>query len=467
MKFIKTLGITIFLSINATLSFANITLPGIFGDHMVLQQNSEVRIWGWAKTGEEVKVTTSWDDQEQSMKATNQAKWSVILKTPEAGGPHRIILKGYNEIIIEDILIGEVWLCSGQSNMEWSAGSGIDNAEEYLKNANYPEIRLFSVPHTTALTPQNDLQGEWVVCTPETMKYFSAVGYFFGQEIHEKIDVPVGLINSSWGGTPAESWTSEKAIRKDKQLETAAEKLKDVPWGPVQPGRIYNSMIAPIIPFKIAGALWYQGEANVGNPENYEKLLSTMIDSWREEWGYEFPFYYVQIAPYKYGKPYEGVALRDAQRKVLSTPNTGMVVISDIGNIDDIHPRNKYDVGLRLAKWALNKTYGMEDVVYSGPLYKNMKIEGKRIRIEFEHTDGGLMAKGKELTDFQISGEDKVFVNAKAKIDGNSVIVYAKEVKEPVAVRFAWSNTAEPNLFNEAGLPASSFRTDDWKVNYE
>lgn len=446
------------------LSLANVSLPAIFGDHMVLQQNSEVIIWGWAKPGEEVKVTGSWDGQTITTKGNTLAQWKVKLNTPSAGGPYTVKVQGYNTLVFEDVLIGEVWLCSGQSNMEWSATAGIDNAEEAIREANHPEIRFFSVAHRTADAPQLDLGGKWVVATPETMAHFSAVGYFFGRKLHQELEVPVGLINSSWGGTPAEIWTVPEAITEDEELAKAAAGLKQEPWGPKDPGKAYHAMIAPLIPFKIAGALWYQGESNTAFPENYAKLLPTLIESWREKWGYEFPFYFVQIAPWKYGRPYEGAILRDSQRRTLSVPETGMVVISDIGNIEDIHPRNKLDVGIRLANLALNRTYGKTNFPASGPLYKDLKVEGNKIRLFFDHAEGGLVSKGKTLTHFEIAGEDQKFVPAKAKIEGNSIVVSAKSVKKPVAVRFGWSNTAEPNLFNKDGLPASSFRTDDWPI---
>lgn len=443
-------------------SFANVSMPAIFGNHMVLQQNAEVTIWGWAKAGEEVTVTGSWDGKAVKHKTNNLAQWSVKLKTPTAGGPYTVKVEGYNTLLFENVLIGEVWFCSGQSNMEWSANSGIEDAEQHIKAANHPEIRFFSVLTRTADVPQLDLAGEWVVASPETMANFSAVAYFFGREIHQNLNVPVGLINSSWGGTPAEIWVNPEVITSDEGLTAGAAKLVEEPWGPKDPGKAFNAMVAPLIPYKIAGALWYQGETNTRAPENYARLLPALIENWREEWGYEFPFYYVQIAPYKYGGSDGGAVLRDSQRKALSVPNTGMVVVSDIGNIDDIHPKNKKDVGLRLANWALNKTYGKTDLPVSGPLYSGMKTEGKKIRLSFDHAENGLVSKGKTLTHFEIAGPDRRFVPAKAKIDGNTIVVSSKEVKNPVAVRFAWSNTAEPNLFNKEGLPASTFRTDDW-----
>jgi sialate O-acetylesterase len=444
-----------------------VSVPAIFGNHMVLQQNAEVTIWGSAKSGEEVTVTGSWDNKPVTTKASNLAKWSVKLNTPAAGGPFTVSIKGYNTIVLNDVLTGEVWLCSGQSNMEWSAAAGIDKGEQEVPKANYPKIRFFSVAHQTADGPQLDVQGQWVVCTPETMKHFSAVGYFFGREVHQELDVPLGLINSSWGGTPGEVWVNPETIANDPVLKEAAATQKEVPYGPVQPGKAYHAMIAPLIPYRIAGALWYQGESNTNAPEAYATLLPALINNWRSEWDYEFPFYFVQIAPYKDYNPAAGAVLRDAQRKSLKTPNTGMVVVSDIGNNDDIHPRNKIDVGVRLANLALNKTYGKTGRPASGPLFREMKVEGRKARLYFDYADKGLVSKGKQLQNFEIAGEDQQFVKADAKIDGNTIVVQAKSVKKPTAVRFEWSNTVEPSLFNKVGLPASSFQTDEWPAKQQ
>lgn len=447
-----------------SVAHANVSLPTIFGNHMVLQQNAEVPFWGWARATEEISITTSWDGKTITTKGDPNAQWKVLLTTPAAGGPYSITIKGYNTIVLEDILIGEVWLCSGQSNMEMSANWGIDNKEEAIKNANHPNIRFFNVAQRTADAPQINLDGQWQVCTPETMQHTSAVAYFFGRELAENLDVPIGLIHSSWGGSPAEAWVNAKVITADETLSTESIKIQEMEWAPREPGKAYNAMLAPIIPYRIAGALWYQGETNTYSPVTYARLLPALINNWRSEWGYEFPFYYVQIAPFNYGRPLEGAVLRDAQRRSMITPNTGMVVTSDIGNIDDIHPTNKLDVGLRLANWALNKTYGMKDRPVSGPLFRNMEKEGKRIRIHFDFAENGLMIKGKQLTHFEIAGEDQKFVPAKAKIAGKTIIVWAQQVKDPVAVRFAFTNTSAPNLFNKEGLPASTFRTDDWEI---
>ncbi|RNI31642.1 sialate O-acetylesterase [Rufibacter latericius] len=461
LKSLKKLFIVALLSASST-SAGAVSLPAILGSHMVLQRNAEVILWGWGSTGEEVTVTGSWDNKPVKTKVNNQAQWSVKLQTSAANGPQTVTVKGYNTLVLEDVLLGEVWLCSGQSNMDWNANAGIDNAELHIKEANYPSIRFFQASKRTADAPQVDLQGQWVVCTPETMKNFSSVGYFFGREIHRNLNTPVGLINSSWGGTPIEIWFSGQAIASNPVLAEAAAKRKEVEYGPVQPAKAYNAMIAPLIPFRLAGALWYQGESNVDAPEVYAQMLPTLIQDWRTSWKNDFPFYYVQIAPWKYGTPEERVRLAEAQLKTMTVPKTGMAVISDVGDTVDIHPRNKLDVGKRLASWALNKTYGKKEVAFSGPVYRDMKVEGNKIRLSFDHADQGLVAKGKELTHFEIAGEDQKFVPAKAKIDGKTIVVSAKEVKKPVAVRMGWNNTAVPNLFNKAGLPASTFRTDNW-----
>ncbi|MBC3539078.1 sialate O-acetylesterase [Rufibacter sediminis] len=461
---LKSFGklLLLLLLTGATSSAGAVSLPAILGNHMVLQRNAEVTIWGWGNTGEEVTVTGSWNNQPVKTKVNNLAQWSVKLQTSGTSVPQTVTVKGYNTIVLEDVLLGEVWLCSGQSNMDWNANAGIDNAEQHVKEANYPSIRFFQVLKRTADAPQLDVQGQWVVCTPETMKHFSSVGYFFGRELHQNLKVPVGLINSSWGGTPIEIWFSAPALASNPVLAESAAKRKEVEYGPVQSAKAYNAMIAPLIPFRLAGALWYQGESNVDAPEVYAQLLPTLIQDWRTAWQNEFPFYYVQIAPYKYGGAEEWPRLAEAQLKTLRVPNTGMAVISDVGNVDDIHPRNKLDVGKRLAAWALNKTYGQKDVPFSGPLYREMRVEKDKIRLSFDHADQGLVAKGKELTHFEIAGEDQKFVPAQARIDGKTIVVSAKEVKKPVAVRFGWNNTAVPNLFGKNGLPASSFRTDSW-----
>jgi sialate O-acetylesterase len=401
---------------------AHVTLPDIFSDHMVLQQESMITVWGWAKPGEVVQITCSWDqDTTYSIKVDSRSAWSIDIKTPSAGGPYQLRIRGYNTIEINDILIGEVWLGSGQSNMEWSAAMGIDNAPGEIAGANHPEIRFFTVHTTTAETPQQLAQGEWVSCTPETMKQFSALMYFFGRELHGALKVPVGLINSSWGGTPIEIWMPESSIRGDRLLDRYAGLLKPVPWGPVDPGAAFNSMIHPLVPFRIKGALWYQGESNVDHPEQYARALKTMVESWRASWGYDFPFYYAQIAPWSgYGEDnVNGAILRDQQRK------------------------------------ALHHDYGCSERPFSGPLFRSHQIKKGSIVLEFDYADG-LTAKEGTLRDFELLSQSREWIEAKAHIAGHHVEV---DVPDGGAkgIRYAYRNDADPNLFNSAGLPASCF----------
>lgn len=447
----------IFLSLfQGSLLWADVNLPAIFANDMVIQQNSEVKIWGWAKPREEVTVSVGWDDRNYSATADNQAHWEVTLRTPPAGGPYRIDIRGNNEIILNNVMLGEVWLCSGQSNMEWPMSAGVIGAEAAIAASNNTKIRFFTVAHRTALSPQIDLEGEWQVSSPQTSPSFSAVAYFFAEKIQRELGVPVGIIHSSWGGTPAETWIPEARILDDQTLAEAAARLEPVPWGPVEPARAYHAMIAPLTNFPVAGVLWYQGESNTINAESYEDMFSSLIRSWRELWRKDFPFYYAQIAPFRYGEGNRGTLVRDAQRRVLQLPKTGMVVTSDIGDTTDIHPRNKLDVGLRLANLALKKHYQTFDGMASGPLFKSMEIDGRKVWIKFEN-DEGLYAKEDKITHFELAGADGVFHPAKAFFRKGRLVVISKRVRHPERVRYAWRNTATPNLFNVAGLPASCF----------
>lgn len=440
-----------------TMSYAKVVLPTIFADHMVLQRNSAVLLWGWGDIYEEIIITTEWDNKEYIVKTPLTIKWKLQITTPEAGGPFIIKVKGKdNEIILKDVMIGEVWLCSGQSNMEWSANAGIDDAEEEIKNADYSNIRFFTVAKRTSETEQDELTGSWVTCNPETMQDFTAIGYFFARRLQEKMDIPIGIVDTSWGATSAEVWTPKSVFENNSYLNEQAKKISKNKWAPVKPSILYNAMIHPIKDFKIAGALWYQGESNVQNAESYEELFSAMIYSWRESLGYDFPFYYVQIAPYNYNEIEQGVAIRNEQRKALEVPNTAMVVVSDICKVDNIHPENKQDVGLRLANIALKEQYDIFKGEVYGPLFKEIKNIGSKVEVLFDHAEG-LNFKGKKGTHFEIAGADGIFHKAKARIKNNKVLLSSNEVKNPVNVRFAWNNTALPNLFNEVGLPASSF----------
>lgn len=450
-----SLGFLLFFC-NCRDTHANLSLPSIFSDGMVLQQNAEMLIWGWGKPLENVSLVCSWDNVVQKTVVSSDGQWELKVMTPRAGGPFHIKIEGYNELEIKDVLVGEVWLCSGQSNMEWGLGSGIDNAEMEIKNANYPLIRTFNVLHRTAAHPQIDLSGSWQVCSPETAKDFSAVAYFFARKLQQEMNIPIGIINASWGGTPAEVWIPKNVVQSDRLLDLASKELSPIPWGPYKPGRAFNAMIAPITPFKIAGALWYQGEGNTQNAPAYKDMFSALIRSWREEWGYQFPFYYAQIAPFRYGSPFVGAVVRDAQRRTLEIPNTGMVVTSDIGDTSDIHPKNKQDVGRRMAMLALKGHYKKTQAEVNGPLFNGMDIINNALIVYFAHAEG-LHFKGGDSKHFEVAGADGMFYPAKANVKGNSVVLTATKVKKPEMVRFAWSNTATPNLFNAAGLPASCF----------
>jgi len=644
------------LIIAGSLAGADVKLPAIFSDYMVLQQKSNVAVWGQADAGEKVEILGSWMKSAVSAKAGKNGTWQVKIKTPEAGGPYTLTVKGKNIITLQNILIGEVWVCSGQSNMEWSLQSA-DNAKEEIKAADFPKIRLFTVTKKISLQPQSDCKGQWKICSPDTAGPFSAVGYFFGRQIHQKLNVPIGLINTSWGGTPAQAWTSGKTIKsfpayktmleeiekaklvpdevqaKNEQLQnekamadweakiaaidpgtqqnwqdpktdisdwkemeqprewagTELENINGIVWfrritnlppswaradmelhlgpiddidtvwvngakiasttdrvlprryiipssalhpgpnmiavrivdtgsqggfrgdeaqmriGPVgadiktcatlaktwkykasltdkslpaapkkytgrfnqsSPTTLFNGMISPLVGFGIAGAIWYQGESNRERPAEYAALFPAMIADWRTHWNVgDFPFYWVQIAPFSYENSQIGGSayLREAQMKTLkSVKNGGMAVTMDIGTEKDIHPKNKLDVGKRLALWALAKTYGQKDIAYSGPVYKKMAVEGQKARLYFDYTYGGLLAREGHLSDFVIAGEDRKFVPAQAVIDGDTIVVSSDQVQKPVAVRYAWSNWVKGTLFNKEELPASSFRTDNW-----
>jgi len=645
-------------------------LPALFTDNMVLQQSTNVKIWGKASPGKMITIESSWGEKATAVTA-DDGHWKTDIKTPAAGGPYSLSISDKDTVIkINDLLIGEVWFCSGQSNMEmpvqgWPPNDLIDNYQQEIEQAKYPEIRMFTVARNAALFNQDDVIGNWRKCDPQSVKSFSATAYFFGKKLYKDLQVPIGLIHSSWGGTPAQAWMDEEHLQKYPeykavidQIDGSLEKITEqkawldnlqqlilgpadnvnrfeeldfmdnavkeaafddhgwqtmslprlwedsqigafdgVVWfrrevdlssfnqdqdlilelGPIDdmdityvngvevgrhmkegfwsvkrkytipanvikkgsniiavkvvdnqggggiygsaddmkiypsenPGKIlslagewkflpvaeyknasfylfdiadkqyykrpkvpvesnpdtpttlYKGMVHPVVPYTIKGTIWYQGEANVNNPKQYEELFPDLIGNWRDVWGLgDFPFYFVQIAPYDYGDG-QSWKLRDAQRKTLRVPNTGMAVTLDIGNPKNIHPGNKQDVGKRLALWALAKTYA-KNLVFSGPLYESIDIKGDKALIHFKYSAKGLKAKEGGLKDFLIAAKDKVFKKAKAVIEGDKVIVSSPHVAEPVAVRYLWDNTSQATLFNVAGLPASSFRTDNW-----
>jgi sialate O-acetylesterase len=486
---------------------ADVRLPSVISDNMVLQQGKSVPIWGWADPCETVTVTGSWGSGKWETTADHDGKWMVKIDSGKAGGPYEMTVVGKNTVTVRDILVGEVWVCSGQSNMEFTVKQAKSSAEEIADANNYPQIRSFNVGKKVIYTPMYNCNGKWQVCSAQTAGSFTAVGYYFGRELNKQLNVPVGLIHTSWGGTPAESWMSKEYLENDPNFQPILKRFEEVsanypelkkkyqeerqkydsiapklraegkplpprPEEPIGPGHayspmgLYNGMIVPILPYGIRGAIWYQGESNAWRAYQYRTLFPTMIKNWRDKWGQgDFPFLFVQLANWEasYPEPQESdwAELREAQLMTLSAPNTGMAVTIDIGEANDIHPKNKQDVGKRLALWALAKTYG-KTIVYSGPIYRLMEVRDNKAILHFENIGGGLVTRGEALKGFAIAGADKKFVWADAKIEGNTVVVSSDKVSVPVAVRYAWAKNPVCNLYNKEGLPATPFRTDTW-----
>lgn len=437
-------------------------LPSVLSSGMVLQQKDSVTLWGWSAPGSPVYVTTGWNNYTDSTNATNGATWKLKVATPSAGGPYDIIIRSRDTVKLTDVMIGEVWVCSGQSNMEWNYYAGEKDIPAELSNAANKNIRFFQVPKTTSMYPQDDIKAKWEICDSNTLKNFSAVGYFFGKKISQILNIPVGLINSSWGGTPAEVWTPAELIEKDPELLAATDNLNKTSAGwPWKQGVTYNAMIAPFTNFNIAGAIWYQGESNVSNHSSYKKLLSTMIDAWRAKWNKQMPFYYVQIAPYNYGDSnINGALLQEAQTKAMEHPNVGMVVITDlVDSVTDIHPSHKKEVGSRLANWALGQTYKRGSIVYKSPQFEKAEKKSNKVELTFSDVAGGLKSADKSVKGFTISDRAGQWYNAEAKIKGNTIIVWSKKVKDPAEVRYAFTNTLIGNVSSDAGLPLTPFRS--------
>ncbi len=460
---------------------ADVRLPSIFAEHMVLQRDKAAPVWGWAEPGEEVAV--SFGGQSKSAKAGEDGKWSVTLDPmPASAEPRTLAVKGNNEVAVGDVLVGEVWVCSGQSNMEWTVNGSFDPDIERAAG-DYPLIRHFKVPHVTAAEPQAECPGSWAVCTPDSVGNFTAVGYYFGRDLHRVLDVPIGLVNTSWGGTRSEAWTSREALAAMpeaeailKQWDAAIAAHEEKPEGkspalsPHSPSALYNAMLHPLVPYAMRGAIWYQGESNAGRAWQYRTIFPGMISDWRQQWGEDFPFYFVQLANFKAPQTAPGnkdgwTELQEAQLLTLGKlDKVGMAVINDVGNAGDIHPKDKQSVGRRLARWALNRDYGRGEIAVSGPLYKGYQVDGNKVKIDFDHGRGMKAREGGPVLGFEIAGEDKQFVWAQAKVEGESVVVWADGIDAPASVRYAWAaNPVTANLVNGAGLPASVFRTDDWE----
>jgi sialate O-acetylesterase len=446
---------------------ADVKPHALFSDGMVLQRGVRAcPVWGTADPGENVTVKLNARGGTTEAKATADEKgqWTVLLRDLEAGGPCTLTISGKNTVTIKDVQVGEVWICSGQSNMEMSmAALRTPEGAKDIKNAGNHKIRLFKVPRRTADTPQTKVAARWQECSPETVRGFSAVGYYFGRHLQKALDVPVGLIESAWGGTVAEAWTPRSYLEARPDLKGLLGRGKP----PNRATVLYNGMIAPLQPYAIKGAIWYQGESNASRAYQYKTLFPTMIEGWRGTWNQgDFPFLFVQLAPWQkiVTEPTQSAwaELREAQRlTALNVKNTGMAVITDVGNEKDIHPRKKEPVGTRLALAARAIAYG-EKITYSGPMYERMEVEGNRAVLHFQHVGKGLEARGGKLTGFTIAGPDHQFHNATAEIRDDTVVVHSDEVDKPTAVRFGWANYPVVNLWNKDGLPASPFRTDDF-----
>jgi sialate O-acetylesterase len=494
----------------AARAFAEVKPSALFSDHAVLQTGMSVPVWGTADAGEKVAVTIG--GQHQSTTADSAGKWMVHLKKLKVGGPFEMTIAGNKAgdapVVVRDVLVGEVWLGSGQSNMQFNVSQkghppyGMLDEDKEIAAANYPQLRMFTVKTAMAIDPQSDVVGEWQVCTPQTVPDWSAVGYLFGRNLNQELKVPVGIVLSAYGASTAEAWVPRSAMAADPLLKPMLDKLDarenyfnahpgatdaDAPPEPLtinarptragalatplhdpahnqhQPTVLFNAMIHPIIPYAIRGAIWYQGESVVGGPNGlllYHHVMETMVTQWRSLWGEgNFPFYVVQLPGQQ--NVSNNPLIREEQAKILLLPNTGMAVVLDTSEAHNVHPKNKEPLGYRLTDIALANVYGRK-IEYSGPMFSSAKVEGSSIRVTFTHA-AGLTAKGGPLKWFQIAGADQKFVDADAKIEGDSVVVDSPEVPSPVAVRYAWDNYPDTaNLYNAAGLQAAPFRTDNW-----
>jgi sialate O-acetylesterase len=481
----------------ATQCFAELTLPSIISNGMVIQQNEDFVVWGWTDNSGSVQIRPSWMENATAATVRSDGKWLATIAPPPAGGTYEIAIEaGDDRIDLQDILCGEVWLCSGQSNMDMGLKYSKDGAAA-VREATFPEIRLFHIPRASSLRKETSVDAKWKACTPTSIQEgvwggFSAVGYYFAKNLHETLGVPVGIIKSAYGGSCIETWIPTEACSSDEKLaplyrkkklaedpnwsphglcvrvaaaQPAEEANPDTPHGRYEVTGLYNAMIHPIVPFNIRGVIWYQGEQNIHwfeGPLYYNKMAA-LIEGWRTAWNKpDLPFYYVQIAPFDgYNGTYGRPRLCEAQRLAMKLPNVGMVVTSDIGNVDDIHPKEKKTVADRLFLWAKSKVYGFDNVVVSGPIYKSKHIEGNTVVLSFDYVGGGLKTSdGNPPSCFEIAGSDGNFVEATAEIVGDTIVVRSAAVPHPVNVRFAWSDAALHNLVNEEGLPASLFTTD-------
>jgi sialate O-acetylesterase len=464
--------VSLFLTGLMTLLFlqahSKIVLPPVIDNHMVLQRETRVAIWGWADQGATVTISPSWNKKVYRTKADGAGKWKVLVETPSAGGPYSITLSdGSTPLVLKDILIGEVWLCSGQSNMEMPVegfkNQPVLNSNDILMEAGNPNIRLFREERAASMTPKDScLNSGWQLDDPEAAKKFSAVGYGFARLLQKQLGVPVGIIGTYWGGTMVEAWMDQKSLESFPEIKVPSD---TVGKGKNTPTALFNAMLHPLIGYGIKGVIWYQGEQNRGNAAIYDRLLASMVKEWRELWqSGEWPFYYVQIAPYQYNdKLGPSAPLREAQQRALQLiPNAGMVVSLDVGQEKSIHPPDKITISKRLAYWALAKTYKRKGLSFTSPYYSSMKVTGNSVTLRFDNAVNGLTSFGKPIINFEVAGADQVFYPAEARIQGDGIRVTCDKVKEPIAVRYGYKDWVEGEVYNTEGLPLAPFRTDAW-----
>jgi sialate O-acetylesterase len=464
------------VSILSSPAFAQVRLPALFSDNVILQQRTEAAIWGWAKPESTLSLTTSWNKRNYKTKCDNEGKWKLQITTPAAGGPYEILVSDGVPITIHNVLIGEVWVCSGQSNMEMPmkgfTGEPVLGSNEDILRSKNSSIRLITVPRSALVRPNDDFKGQWSEADPGSVSTFSATAYYFARLVNEILDVPVGLINVSYSGSNIEAWMHESWLRSFNVtgIPTTPDSIR-VPNR--TPTVLFNGMLSPVIGYTMKGCLWYQGESNYTDPGQYEKLFETMVRQWRASWNIgEFPFYYAQIAPFDYSRFTPGdkreilnsAYFRDVQRKCMDKiPNCGMAVLMDTGEKNSIHPARKKEAGSRLAYWALAKTYGLKSFGYASPSYDTMTVTENKVVISFNNVANGITSFGKEITCFEIAGPDKHFYPATAVLGRKSVTLTSPQVKIPVAVRYAFRDFVIGELFSTEGLPVSSFRTDNWE----
>ena len=446
---------------------AKVKLPPLIAEHMVLQRETKVALWGWAPKSSNISITTSWNNKQYKVKSDVAGAWRVMVETPHAGGPYSITFNDGTPLVVKDVLIGEVWICSGQSNMEMPV-KGFKNqpvlhSSDLLMEANNPSIRLIRFERAASMQPQDSaVNSGWQPDEPSSVKEFSAVGYQFAKILQQQLHVPVGIIGTYWGGTMVEAWMSDQSLKAFPEINVPRD---SVGKGKNTPTVLFNAMLHPLIGYGIKGVIWYQGEQNRGNAAIYDRLLAGMVKDWRQQWQCgEWPFYYVQIAPYKYNdKIGPSAPLREAQQRALQLiPNSGMVVSMDAGQDNSIHPPDKTTISKRLACWALAKTYNRQDLPYQSPYYSTMKVNGSAVVLHFDNATNGLTTFGKPLANFEVAGEDQVFYPAEARITGDGIRVVCDKVKEPVAVRYGYKDWTDGEVYNTEGFPLAPFRTDDW-----